>query len=366
MGKKGFLLLENGCIYEGESFGSEKDIEGEVVFNTGMVGYPEGFTDPSYFGQILTLTYPLIGNYGVPRKSLKNGLLSCFESEKIHIRGLIVSSYIEGNSHWQSYQTLSSWLKSEGVPALSGIDTRTLTKTLRKAGVMKGKIIFKYPAKSGTIFYDVNRDNLVASVSCIKPIIYGNGKFKILLIDCGMKYSQIRILLKHDTTIIRVPWDFNPFSGKNKFEFDGLMVSNGPGDPKMANITINTVKKAIEEKIPILGICLGNQILALAAGANTYKLKYGHRSQNQPVINNRDGKCFITTQNHGFAVDKNTLPTGWHPWFTNLNDDTNEGIRHAKLPFFTAQFHPEAAPGPTDTEWIFEYFIDAARKWLRK
>ncbi len=364
MAKRGYLILENGNIFEGESFGSDKAVDGEVVFNTGMVGYPEGFTDPSYFGQILTLTYPLIGNYGVPKKTQKDGIPLFLESDKIHIRGLIVSSNIENDAHWQADNKLSSWLKSEEIPALSGIDTRTLTKILRETGVMKGKIVFNNPAKCGVNFYDVNKDNLVASVSCKNPIIYGKGKLKILLIDCGLKYNQIRILLKHDTTIIRVPWDFDPFSPKNKIVYDAVFISNGPGDPKMVKKTISTVKKVIEKKIPILGICLGNQILALAAGANTYKLKYGHRSQNQPVLDNTNGKCFITTQNHGFAVDKNTLPTGWCPWFTNLNDGTNEGIRHTKFPFFTAQFHPEATPGPTDTEWIFEYFINIAKKWI--
>lgn len=365
MGKKGFLILENGQTLEGESFGSETDVYGEVVFNTGMVGYPEGFTDPSYSGQILTLTYPLIGNYGVPSLIQKDNIQSFIESDKIHIRGLIVSSYVENNSHWQSRQTLASWLKSENVPALAGIDTRTLTKMLREIGVLKGKIVFDSPASSGINFYDINSENLVAGVSCKKPLIYGKGKFRILLLDCGLKNNQIRILLKHDTTIIRVPWNYDPFINEDRINFNAVIISNGPGDPKMVKKTIETVKKVIEAKIPILGICLGNQILALASGADTYKLKYGHRGQNQPVVDHVGGKCFITTQNHGFAVDKNSLKPGWKPWFTNLNDGTNEGIRHKELPFFTSQFHPEACPGPTDTEWIFEFFIKEAKKWLK-
>lgn len=365
MGKRGFLILENGQTFAGESFGSENDVYGEVVFNTGMVGYPESFTDPSYFGQILTLTYPMIGNYGVPLQTATNNISEFLESEKMHLRGLVVSSYIENNSHWQSRQTLSTWLKTENVPALAGIDTRTLTKTLRETGVMKGKIVFDNPASGGVNFYDINCENLVSVVSCIKPIIYGNGKFRILLLDCGLKNNMIRILLKHNSTIIRVPWDYDPFISKNNIKFDAVLISNGPGDPKMVKSTVDTVKKVIKARIPILGICLGNQILALASGANTYKLKFGHRGQNQPVVYHVGGKCFITTQNHGFAVDKNSLIKGWIPWFTNLNDGTNEGIRHTKLPFFSSQFHPEACPGPTDTEWIFEFFIKEAKKWIK-
>lgn len=365
MVKKGYLILENGKIFGGETFGGEKNVCGEVVFNTGMTGYPESFTDPSYFDQILTLTYPLIGNYGVPPLVQKDNIFSFIESDKIRIRGLVVSSYIENNSHWQSRQSLSSWLKKENVPALTNIDTRTLTKILREKGVMKGKIVFSNPASSGINFDDINSRNLVSEVSCSKPMIYGKGKFKLLLLDCGLKNNQIRLLLNYNTTIIRVPWNFDPFLSKNKLKFDAVMISNGPGDPKGVGETIEIVKKVIKAKIPMLGICLGNQILALAAGADTYKLKYGHRGQNQPVTDEITGRCFITSQNHGYAVDKNSLTLDWIPWFTNLNDGTNEGIRHKKLPFFSSQFHPEASPGPTDSEWIFDYFIKETEKWLR-
>lgn len=366
MGKRGYLILENGKILEGVSFGADKDVNGEVVFNTGMVGYPESFTDPSYHGQILTMTYPLIGNYGVPSRSKKNGISNYLESEKIQIRGLIVSTYVADNNHWQSVYPLSSWLKKENVPALWGIDTRVLTKILRQSGVMKGIITFNNPRKLAGSFYDINKDNLVAQVSCSKPIIYGDGRLRILLIDCGVKLNQIKMLLKFDTTVIRIPWNFNPFSKDSQFKFDAMFISNGPGDPKMAGETIDVVKQALEANVPILGVCLGNQILALAAGADTYKLKYGHRGQNQPVKDELTGRCYITSQNHGFTVDSKSLSSDWMSWFTNLNDFTNEGIRHKSLPFFSTQFHPEAAPGPTDTEWLFEFFIREIKKWLKK
>ncbi len=363
---KGYLILESGDIFEGISFGAQSDVKGEVVFNTGMTGYPEGFTDPSYYGQILTLTYPLIGNYGVPPFVKKDGINSNLESEKIRIRGLVVSSYIDNNTHWQSVVNLSSWLKREGIPAISGIDTRTLTKILREYGVAKGIMTFTKPRlRSGFSFYDINRDNLVAEVSCRESVTYGNGKYKILLIDCGLKNNQIRLFLKLNTTLFRIPWNYNPFTNK-RTDFDAIFVTNGPGDPKMAKETIGILRQSLKRRIPTLGICLGHQILALAAGADTYKLKYGHRSQNQPVKDEITGKCFVTTQNHGYTVETKSLPKDWIPWFTNLNDGTNEGIRHTKLPFFSIQFHPEASPGPTDTSFIFTYFLEEVRKWLKE
>lgn len=357
LGKQGYLILENGQVFSGVSFGKTRRISGEAVFNTGMVGYPEGLTDPSYSGQILTLTYPLVGNYGVPTKKF-------FESEKIRVAGLVVDSYIEHKSHWQAKRTLSSWLKTEGIPALQGIDTRTLTKTLRSSGVMKAVLTFKKPAKkNGLVFKDINQENLVSRVSCKRARVYKGGKRRILVLDCGLKANQIRIFLDRGCTVIRVPWDYNPFA--TSLEFDGVFVSNGPGDPKMARETIKILKEIMRAKIPTLGICLGNQLLALAAGADTFKMKYGHRGQNQPVKDLKTGRCFVTTQNHGYAVDNLSIPTGWEPWFVNLNDATNEGLRHKKLPFLSVQFHPEAKPGPTDTEWIFDYFLERVKNGKR-
>lgn len=370
MGKRGNLILENGSIFPGSSFGYEDNVSGEVVFTTGMVGYPESFTDPSYYGQILTMTYPLIGNYGVPADISLNNLSRLFESERIQIKGLIVSSYIEDGTHWQSEQALSSWLQTNKIPALYGIDTRSLTKILREKGVMKGIITFEETDKprnnSGFIFTDIYKENLVPFVSTKKITRYGNGKIKVLFIDCGLKHNQLRMMLNYDTTIIRVPWDFNPFENSGLFQFDTIFISNGPGDARYMKKTISTLRQAIVRRIPIFGICLGHQLLTLAAGGDIYKLKYGHRGQNQPVKDHKTGKCYITSQNHGFAAQTKKIPKGWEIWFENLNDNTNEGIHHQKLPFFSVQFHPEAKPGPTDTQWLFDYYLSQVKKWMKK
>lgn len=340
----GKLILEDGSVFEGKSFGATKAMAGEVVFSTGMTGYPESLTDPSYKGQILILTYPIIGNYGVPDKK-------CWESDGIKISGLIVSNYVDTPSHFQSKKTLSQWLKEEDIPALEIVDTRFLTQKIRIKGTMLGKIIFGKNIK----FYNPDRENLVAQVSTKKITKQGTGKKKILLIDCGAKRNIESCLLKRGLTVITVPWDLDPFDKKTKLSFDGIVISNGPGDPKKADRTIQMIKKALFKKIPVLGVCLGNQLLALAAGGDTQKLKFGHRSQNQPCLLEGSSRCYITTQNHGFAVNK--IPKGFKPWFTNANDGSNEGIIHKKLPFMSTQFHPEANPGPVDTEWIFDYFL---------
>lgn len=345
------LILEDGSIFSGKEFGRTESVAGEVVFNTGMVGYPECFTDPSYEGQILILTYPLIGNYGVPAQEQKNSLLELnFESDRIHIAGLVVSEYSKDFSHWGGHSNLDAWLKTHHIPGISGIDTRLLTQKMRDQGAMLGKIVVQ---EKDVEFFDPNLVNLVARVSPQKSVHYGKGKRRVLLIDCGCKLNIIRSLLNRKVSVKTVPWDWDI----SKEQFDGLVISNGPGDPKMCIETIKNVRKALEEEIPTFGICLGNQILALAAGADTYKLKYGHRSQNQPCILVGSKRCFITSQNHGYAVDENSLPQDWEPWFFNANDGTNEGIRHRNKPFMSVQFHPEACPGPVDTGFLFDEFI---------
>jgi carbamoyl-phosphate synthase small subunit len=345
------LVLEDGSVFCGYSFGSKKSLSGEVVFNTGMVGYPESLTDPSYWGQILVLTYPLIGNYGVPGNEKEDGLLKYFESDKIQVRGLIVSNCSEKYSHWNAKKSLSEWMRENGVPGIYGIDTRELTKKLRKEGTMLGKIIFEKSDDVG--FENPNKRNLVAEVSIKKPSVYKRGKKRVVVVDCGVKNSIIRVFLRRNITVIRCPWDYNFLEEKA----DGIVISNGPGDPQKCKDVINHVRKALSKNIPILGICLGSQILGLAAGANTYKLKYGHRSQNQPCVEMGTKRCFITPQNHGYAVDSDTLPEDWRAWFYNNNDKTNEGIVHISKPFFGTQFHPEASPGPDDTEFLFDMFL---------
>jgi len=344
----GTLILEDGTEFEGTSFGYEGESSGEVVFCTGMVGYPEALTDVSFTGQILAMTYPLIGNYGVPDSSM-------WESDKIRVAGLIVSNYIATPSHAQSTMNLGTWLQMEKVPALEIKDTRLLTQHIRSHGTMLGKIVFN----TDIPFYDPNSDNLVAQVSARQVVHEGSGDITIALIDCGAKRNIARCLLSRNVRLITVPWDWDLFSPANGFAFDGLVVSNGPGNPKMPEKTIQTIRTALEYKIPTLGICLGHQLLALAAGGDTYKLKFGHRSQNQPCLLQGTKRCYITTQNHGFAVG--TLPPEFRPWFVNANDGSNEGMQHIRLPFLSVQFHPEAAPGPMDTGWIFDYFLGKIR-----
>ncbi|MFV0419084.1 MAG: glutamine-hydrolyzing carbamoyl-phosphate synthase small subunit [Dysgonomonas sp.] len=346
------LILDDGTVLEGRSFGAENARAGEVVFNTAMVGYPESLTDPSYLGQILVVTFPLVGNYGVPDDTSTNGISDFYESEKIQVSGLIISNYSHEYSHWNAKKSLGEWLKENNVPGIYGIDTRELTKILREKGSMKGKIVFSDADEIG--FYDPNTENQVAMASCKEVLEYGKGEKTVVLVDCGVKHNIIRNLIKRNVKLIRVPWDYD----FNQLEWDGLFISNGPGNPDFCKETVKNIRKAMEGDKPICGICMGNQLLSMAGGATTYKLKYGHRSHNQPVKMVDSTKCFITSQNHGYAVANASLGSDWEPLFINLNDGTNEGIKHKKKPFFSAQFHPEAASGPTDTAFLFDMFIE--------
>ena len=350
------LVLSDGTKFKGKSFGSEKPVAGEVVFNTAMMGYPESLTDPSYAGQLMTLTYPLVGNYGVPPFSIEqNGLATFMESDKIYAQAIIVSDYSEAYSHWNAKESLADWLKREGVPGITGVDTRELTKVLREHGVMMGQIIFDdEPENIPTAEYE--GVNWVDTVSCKDVIRYNEGAGrKVVLVDCGVKNNIIRCLINRGVEVIRVPWNYD----YTDMEFDGLFLANGPGDPDMCVDAVEVLKKQMStSRKPICGICMGNQLLAKAGGATIYKLKYGHRSHNQPVREVGTNRCYVTSQNHGYAVDAATLGNDWRELFVNMNDGSNEGIRHLSHPWFSSQFHPEACSGPVDTEFMFDRFIE--------
>ncbi|WP_324674633.1 glutamine-hydrolyzing carbamoyl-phosphate synthase small subunit [Hymenobacter sp. GOD-10R] len=354
MTKQVKLVLEDGTEIQGKSFGAFTSAAGEVVFSTAMTGYPENLTDPSFKGQILVLTYPMVGNYGVPGEELYEYVSKVFESDKIHISGLVINYYSEEHSHWNSAKSLGDWLAEYNIPGIYDVDTRLLTKKLREKGAMLGKIV----AADDIEMHDPNQDNLVDAVSIPEVQRYGTGKHKIVLVDCGTKSNIIRCLLKRDVELIRVPWDYD----FNTIDYDGLFLSNGPGDPKTCEPTIGHLKTAYGTEKPIFGICLGNQLMGLAAGGDTFKLKYGHRSHNQPVLLSGTKQCYITSQNHGFALDTKGLPEEWEMLFENLNDGTCEGIKHKSKPFFSVQFHPEAAGGPEDTEFLFDQFLDLVEK----
>ncbi|MCC6865921.1 MAG: glutamine-hydrolyzing carbamoyl-phosphate synthase small subunit [Ignavibacteria bacterium] len=358
--QKVYLKLENGKSFAGYSFGKYGDSSGEVVFTTGMTGYPESITDPSYSGQILAFTFPLIGNYGIPkfkRDDSAKTIQDAYESGKIQVRGLIISDYSFDYSHFDAAGSLHTLLLENGIPGIYGVDTRELTKTLRTAGVMVGKISAN-PEANISDLVDPNEENMTGLVCVKEPVVYASKKKnpkKILLIDCGVKNNIIRNFIKRRAEVIRVPHNFDPTN--SKYDFDGIFVSNGPGDPKLCIETIENLKKSFELNKPIFGICLGSQILGLSSGADTFKLKFGHRSQNQPCIE-IGGHCYITSQNHGYAVDTKTISKDWSEWFVNNNDGTNEGVKHNTKPFFAVQFHPESSPGPNDTSWLFDKFMD--------
>lgn len=341
--KNARLILQDGTTFEAKSFGAERSVSAELVFTTGMVGYPQSMTDPSFYAQILIFTYPLIGNYGV-------GSPDTWESDRIRTSGIVVSTYNETPSHFAQEKSLSEWLIEEGVPGIEIRDTRFLAKKLRSGGSQLAKIVFD---GQDVNMDDPNTRNLVSEVSPQDVSVHGSGKKTIVYIDCGGKRQIIKNFVDRGVRVIRVPWNYDIFTLKERFH--GVFISNGPGDPKMAQETIKTVKKVLAKNIPTLGICLGNQILALAAGGDTFKLKFGHRSQNQPALEVGTKRCYLTTQNHGFAVGR--VPRGYKAWFINANDQTNEGIMHESLPFMSVQFHPEATPGPVDTTWIFDHFL---------
>lgn len=382
----GTIILSDGTVFKGESFGAPINADGEVVFNTGMVGYPESLTDPSYRGQILVFTYPLIGNYGVPSEELNEwGFSKNFESEEIHVRGVVCAKVSEDYSHWNAVMSFPEWLKKHGIPGITGVDTRALTKKLRENGVMLGRMTggvecgasgvgTDKDGGSELIIEDPNRKNLVEEVSCKEVMTYeprpGENPtphtphptpITIVAYDCGMKRNILRSFLKRGVRVIRVPWNFDLSSAD--FPYDGVFFSNGPGDPALCGETIKQVQYAFEKEIPTFGICLGNQLFAYAIGDSCYKLKYGHRGANQPCIAMEQRnigsmqRCIITSQNHGFAVKGDNLPKYWHVWFRNANDDSIEGLRHSSGKFFSVQFHPEACPGPEDAGYLFDEFI---------
>ena len=364
---KAILRLSDGSTFVGESFGYEGSVSGEVVFNTAMSGYPESLTDPSYAGQLMVLTYPLVGNYGVPPFTIEeNGLATFMESDHIYASAIIVSEYSGAYSHWNAHESLADWLQREHIAGITGIDTRALTKRLRENGVMIGTISIEGQADAPKALYE--GVNFVDKVSTKEIIRYTQNTTnpeplpKVVLVDCGVKHNIIRCLLRRGVEVIRVPWNYD----FNTLEFDGLFLSNGPGDPDTCIEAVEHIRQfmALEESKqdparvrPLMGICMGNQLLGKAAGATIYKLKYGHRSHNQPVREVGTERCFITSQNHGYAVDTTTLGKDWEPLFINMNDGSNEGIRHKQFPWFSAQFHPEACSGPVDTEFLFDKFV---------
>jgi carbamoyl-phosphate synthase small subunit len=382
------LELEDGSQFAGTGFGFRGPASGEVVFNTSMVGYVESLTDPSYRGQILVLTYPLIGNYGVPaadkacperaERSAEIPRLAAlarndeekatsgdstaarrverdsFESSRIQASGLIVATAHSDQSHATAGRSLHQWLAEENVPGIEGIDTRKLTILLRERGTMLGRILPADYAGEPVALFDPNATDIVPEVCVRRPERFGSGRKRVIVVDCGVKLSIRRELLKRGVEVLQVPADYD-YTGER---FDGILVSNGPGNPERCGATVSVLHRALALNRPIFGICLGCQLIALAAGARTYKLRYGHRGQNQPCREKGTNRCRLTSQNHGFAVDAASLSRDWQVWFENANDGSVEGIRHLRRPVSAVQFHPEGKPGPLDSLDLFDRFVE--------
>ncbi len=341
------LALDDGTVITGRSFGADGGARGEVVFTTGMTGYVETLTDPSYRGQILVMTYPLQGNYGVPAGP--------FESARVQVAGLVVSTCAAEYSHHRAVRSLGAWLRDEGVPAIDGIDTRTLTRRLRERGTMPGVL--------GDGAAAIDPATVAALVTPPGIVRVGAGDARVLVIDTGAKETIVRALVSRGAAVVRAGFfeAWEPLLA----EVDGVVLTNGPGDPADLGALVLRLRTVFATGLPIFGICLGHQLLSLAAGARTYKLPYGHRSHNQPVIDVDTGRAYVTSQNHGYAVDAQTLPADWTPWFTNLHDRTNEGVRHRERPWCSVQFHPEAAAGPRDTAYLFDDFLRVVARTRR-
>jgi carbamoyl-phosphate synthase small subunit len=352
------LVLEDGSEWPGSGFGAHAPVGGEVVFNTGMTGYVESLTDPSYRGQILVLTYPLVGNYGVPA-ARAGSIDGPFESGRIQPQGLVVQSYSDHHSHHLASRSLGDWLAADGVPAVTGIDTRSLTRVLREKGTMRGWLFpAELPleqARAAAREIEMSRQ-VFMDVAPAAPVTYEGGRTRVMLVDCGAKDQIARSLLERGVTVVRVPWHADLAAQARGV--DGILIGNGPGDPGELKSLTASIRGLLDAfRGPVFGVCLGHQLLALAAGARTYKLPYGHRGVNQPVQDALSRRCYVTSQNHGYAVADDSLPRDWQPWFVNINDGTNEGIRSRSRPHFSVQFHPEAAPGPQDTGFLFDEFV---------
>ncbi|OCT50506.1 Carbamoyl-phosphate synthase arginine-specific small chain [Cladophialophora carrionii] len=361
------FTIRNGPIFHGTSFGARSNVSGEAVFTTSLVGYPESLTDPSYRGQILVFTQPLIGNYGVPSDVRdEHGLLKYFESPNIQAVGVVVADVAEKYSHWTAVESLSEWCAREGVPAVTGVDTRAIVTYLREQGSSLARITIgdEYDQDQDEDFIDPEQINLVRKVSTKAPfhVSAPSPTAHVAVIDCGVKENILRSLVSRGASATCFPFDY-PIH-KVAHHFDGVFISNGPGDPTHCHDTVYNLRKLMEtSQIPIFGICLGHQLVALAAGARTVKLKYGNRAHNIPALDLTTGKCHITSQNHGYAVDATTLPKGWKPYFLNLNDNSNEGLIHESRPIFSTQFHPEAKGGPLDSSYLFDMYLENVHKY---